>query len=132
MSSLTELSTAELRDAGDAVETLIEFRDYLPLGGMLLMLAGRFRDAVRKELGVPSVPRVTRGPELKRLQQLKDDDLDALAYAVGDLVTRLRRVIEDAELGRLLDEVNAELLLLMVDRDKAAEAARAAEEAKAS
>lgn len=30
MPSLTELSKAELRDAGDAIETLIEFRDYLP------------------------------------------------------------------------------------------------------
>jgi hypothetical protein len=40
MPSLTELSTENLRDAGVAVETVIEFRDYLPPGGALRTRGG--------------------------------------------------------------------------------------------
>lgn len=39
MPSLPELSTAGLRAAGDAIETVIDFREYLPPGGMLLKAA---------------------------------------------------------------------------------------------
>ena len=56
MPSLPELSTANLRNAGDAIETLIEFRDYLPPGGMMLMQAGQFRDQIRALLALPAGP----------------------------------------------------------------------------
>ena len=109
MRSLTELPTAELRDAGDATETLIEFRDYLPHGGMLLMLAGRFRDDIRELLGMPSLGRVTRSQERKKYDSMKDADLDRLGKAAAILNSRFAGYMDDPELARLIGNVLAEV-----------------------
>jgi hypothetical protein len=125
MPSLTELSTADLRDAGDAVETLIDFRDYLPPGGMLLMLAGKFRDDVRELLRMPPVGRVSRSRERKHFKSMEDADLDRLGKAVAILNSRFSPCMDDPELARLIGSVLGELAF-----EKAAR--RVLEEAKAS
>ena len=109
MPSLTELSTAGLRDAGDAVETVIEFRDYLPPGGMLLMLAGRWRDDIRELLKVPPLERVSRSPERKKFDDLKAAELDRLFEAVLMLNGRFTGYMDDPELVRRLADVLAQV-----------------------
>jgi len=111
MPSLTALSLDELRCAGDAAETLIEFRDYLPTDGMLLMLAGRWRDDIRELLGVPPSERVSRGPERKKPEDMQDADLERLFASVILLVDGLKGYMDDPELPRhlsdLLEQVGA-------------------------
>ena len=109
MSSLTELSTAGLRDAGDAVETVIEFRDYLPADGMLLMLAGRWRDDIRELLGMPPLGPVKRGPKIKAIEGITDSDLDRLFEAALMLNGRFTGYMDDPELVRRLSDVLAQV-----------------------
>ena len=97
MPSLTELSTAQLRDAGDAVETLIDFRGYLLPGGMLLMLAGKFRDDIRELLGMPPLERVSRGQERKKYDSMKDAEVDRLGKAVAILNSVFAPYMDDAD-----------------------------------
>ncbi len=105
MPSLTELSTAELRDAGDAAETLIEFAEYLPPSGMLLVLAGKFRDDIRKLLGMPPLARVSRGLGRKTLDGLKNAELGRLTKAVNTLTGHFVPYLKDPEMVRLLGTV---------------------------
>jgi hypothetical protein len=125
MPGTTELSTADLRTAGDAIETVIEFRDYLPPGGMLLMLAGRWRDEIRELLAMPTLDRVSRGPDHKRLSTMDDADLYRLAEAVILLVGAFTGSMDDPELPRQLKDLLGSIVF--------ARSARAGvEEAKAS
>jgi hypothetical protein len=105
MPSLSELSKAKLRDAGDAIETVIEFRDYLPPGGMLLMLAGRWRDDIRELLDMPPLERVSRGKHRKPLGSLEPEDLERLAQAVILLVGSLTGYMDDPELSSRLTDL---------------------------
>jgi hypothetical protein len=133
MTTVKELSIDDLRVAGDAIETLIDLRTYLPADGKLVMLAGRFRDDIREELGVPPLERPDRSSESKRLDELEDEDLDKLAYAVGALVSEFRKVMDDPELVRRLGDLNAALRLLLFQREYARQAASTGgEEAGAS
>jgi hypothetical protein len=125
MPAITQLSTDSLREAGDAIETVIEFRDYMPFGGMLLMLAGKWRDDIREMLGMPTLDRVSRGPDRKKLGGLEDGDLDRLAGAVILLVGAFTRYMDDPELPRQLTDV-----LGMITLEKRARAG--AEEVRAS
>jgi hypothetical protein len=126
MRTITELSTEELRVVGDAVETVIDLRAYLPTDGMLIMLAGRFRDDIREELGVPPLKPAGRGSEPKQLDELGDDELDRLATAVSTLMGRFGPFMEDPALVTLLGDLHARLTMRVFER------ANAAEEAKAS
>ena len=105
MPSLTELSTAELRDAGDAAETLIEFAEYLPPGGMLLMLAGKFRDDIRELLRMPPLARVSRGLGRKTVDGLENAELGRLTKAVNTLLGHFEPHLQDPEMVRLLGTV---------------------------
>jgi hypothetical protein len=122
MPSVTNLPLDDLRDAGDAVETLIEFRDHLPPGGMLLMLAGRFRDDLRELLGMPALGRVTRGPVRKTLGDLTDGGLDRLDRALGTLLGRYTRYVDDPELISLLGELHGAVSAKLAERGRVAEA----------
>jgi len=113
---LTELSRDDLRVVLAAVETLIEFRDYLPPGGMLLMLAGRFRDDIRELLGLPLLGRVSRGPERKALNDLEDADLARLSRAVVVLYPEYEAYIDDPEMIRLLARVFSEVAVVIARR----------------
>ena len=125
MRTIAELSTDELRLAGDAIETVIDLRTYLPTDGTLIMLAERFRDDIRELLGVPVLKPADRGPERNQLDDLADEELDRMAEAVTALVGRFRPFIDDPELVRQLNDLNARLCLRLYAR-------ASAEEAKAS
>jgi hypothetical protein len=127
MRTIAELSTDELRVAGDAVETVIDLRAYLPPDGTLIMLAGRFRDNIREELDVPPLEPAGRAPERKQLDLPGLDDLpavelDRLATAVTTLVGRFRSFIDDPELATQLSELHARLRARLLARATAEEA----------
>ena len=119
---LTELSRDDLRVVLAAVETLIEFRDYLPPGGMLLMLAGRFRDDIRELLGMATLGRVSRGPERKMLSAMDDADLARLSRAVVVLHPEYEDYIDDPEMVRLLAAVFGEVTVTVAGRMTGAKA----------
>jgi hypothetical protein len=125
MPAITQLSTDKLRIAGDSIETVIEFRDYLPQGGMLLMLAGRWRDDIRELLALPTLGRATHGPERKKLSTLDESDLYRLAEAVIVLVGEFKSSMDDPELhAQLTDFLGA----IVIERNTRA----GAEEARVS
>ena len=120
--TIAELSTDDLRVAGDTIETVIDLRAYLPTDRTLIMLAGRFRDDIREELGVPPLEPACRGLERKRLDDLSDEELDKLAKAVTALVGRFRVFIDDPELATQLGDLNARLCIRLYARATAEEA----------
>jgi hypothetical protein len=122
MPSLTELSTEDLRDAGVAVETVIEFRDYLPPDRALLERAGKLRDDIRELLALPEAPRVSRSPERRMLRDMADADLDRLVKAVHTLLSRFEDYVEDAGMSRHLATVLSALGFELVARTMAEEA----------
>ncbi len=89
-----------LRAAGDATETLIEFRDYLPPGELLVMLAGKFRDDIRP------------------LDELASEEFGRLVTAVGILVGRFTPFMGDPELITLLGGLRETLRAQSAERDR--------------
>jgi hypothetical protein len=125
MRSLTELPIADLRVAGDAVETVIEFGAYLPPGEMLVMVAGRFRDDIREQLRVPHLEPAHRGTEVKPLDNLGSADRYRFAEAVGILVGRFTPFMDDPELITLLSDLDELFRIRVSDRTEPREDARA-------
>ena len=119
MTQITELPTADLRAAGDAIETLIDLRAYLPPSGMLIMLAGKLRDDIRDMLQVRPLEPAERGPEVKLLGDLEDTDLDRLDKAVGVLLGRFTRFMDDPEMQPLLTALQARLAVELFARAQA-------------
>jgi hypothetical protein len=107
MRTIADLPKDDLRVAGDAIETVIEFRAYLPTDGMMIILAGRFRDDIREELGVPPLTPAGRGPERKLLDDMEDADLGRLLEAVLILNGRFTGYMDDPELPKCLADVLA-------------------------
>ena len=105
MRTIADLSKDQLRVAGDAIETVLEFRAYLSTDGMLIMLAGKFRDDIRELLGVPSLPRVSRATERKALGGMEAAELDRLFEAVLILNGGFTRYMDDPELPKCLADV---------------------------
>ena len=98
MRSLTELPADELKIAHDAAETLIDAREYLPTG-VLVMLLGRFRDDIREELEMEAIDQARRGHIVKSLDELTTVELGALRGAVMVLVQgRFTSCMDDPEL----------------------------------
>jgi hypothetical protein len=97
---------ADLREAGDAIESLIDFRAFMPPDSLLVVFASRFRDDIREQLGMPSLARgmadclgdmsdgdyarLVKGVELLLLDRYKawmdDPVLPALLSELGDSV----------------------------------------------
>ena len=121
MPALSDLPLDHLRVAGDAIETVIEFRAYLPTDGMLIMLSGKFRDDIREELGVPPNP-ASGGPERKRLEDLEDANLERLFGALVILDGRFTGYMDDPELPKCLADVLARAGYARAARIVAAEA----------
>jgi hypothetical protein len=122
MRTIADLSKDDLRVAGDAIETVIEFRAYLPTDGMLIMLAGKYRDDIRELLGMPLLEPVSHEPECKKLEALKGADLDRLFEAVLILNGRFTGYMDDPELPRCLADVLARVGYARAARIVAAEA----------
>jgi hypothetical protein len=125
MPLLTELPKADLRAAGDAIETLIEYRACLPPAELLIMLAGKFRDDIRDALGMPLPERASRGQDVRPLGELASGELDKLFRAVGVLVGRFTPWMDDPELIASLSGLHQVLSI------QASERARLAEEVSA-
>jgi hypothetical protein len=110
MRSLTELPADVLQVARDAADVLIRFREYLPPGGMLVMLAGRLRDDVREALEMEPLPRAYRGRERRSLDELTSVELDTVAGAASILLqARFMDCMDDPALAPLLRELNGAL-----------------------
>jgi hypothetical protein len=110
MRSLAELPADVLQVARDAADTLIRFREYLPPGGMLVMLAGRLRDDVREALEMEPLPRAYRGRERRSLDELTSVELDTVAGAASILLQdRFTTCMDDPALAPLLRELHRAL-----------------------
>jgi hypothetical protein len=113
MRSLTELPPDALKVAHDAAEALIYKKAFLPPGGLLVMLLGRFRDDIREVLGngidaTGELPR--RGREHRSLDELTSVELDTVAGAVAILLQdRFAKSMDDPALPKLLDEFRDKL-----------------------
>lgn len=116
MRQLTDLPIADLRVAGDAAETLIDFRAHLPPEGMLVMLAGKFRDDIRDALGMKRLEPAYRGTEVRPLGGLTGAALDRLAKAAGILLGRFTPFIDDPELITLLSGLHEMLCVQTAQR----------------
>jgi len=123
MPSLTELPPDTLKAAHDSAESLISFKAYLPPGGLLLMLLGRFRDDIREALGegagaeTEGLP--TRGRERRSLDELTSVELNTVSGAVMTLLqARFTQVMDDPALPRLLDEYQDKLTGQKTERAK--------------
>jgi hypothetical protein len=104
MHSLADLDSDALDLARYSAGTLVRFKGYLPPGGLLLMLTGRFRDDVLDALGAePELP-PKRGTERCSLDELTSTELDTLSAAVGFLADRFSGFMDDPALPRLLQE----------------------------
>lgn len=116
MRSITELPIADLREAGDAAETLIELRAYLPPEELLVMLAGRFRDEIREALEMRRLKPACRGPEGKPLDELTSSEFERLVRAVDVLVNHFTPFMDDPELIPLLSGLHELLRIQSVER----------------
>jgi hypothetical protein len=105
MPALTELPEDALRVAYEVAGVLIRFRDYLPPGGLLVMLAGKFRDDVGDALELEPGEPAYRGRERRSLDELTSVELDSLDGAVGLLLSRFTACMDDPELAPLLREL---------------------------
>jgi hypothetical protein len=113
MRSLNELQPDALKIAHEAADTLIQHRAYLPPGGLLVMLLGRFRDDIREVLGNGTeadgeLPR--RGREHRSLDELTSVELDTV-WGAADILRQARftEVMDDPALPKLLDEFHDKL-----------------------
>lgn len=110
MPSLTELPADALQVVRDSADVLLRFRDFLPPNGLLVMLAGRFRDDVREALELEPLPRAYHGRERRSLDELTSVELDTLAGAVAVLLQdRFSSCMDDPALAPLLRELGGAL-----------------------
>jgi hypothetical protein len=122
MPTLSDLPLDYLRAAGDAIETVLDFRAYLSTDGTLIMLAAKFRDDIRELLGLPSLPRVSRATEGTKLDSMEDAELECLFEAVLILNGRFTRHMDDPELPKCLADVLGRIGFQRASRIVAAEA----------
>jgi hypothetical protein len=118
MRALTELPADALHVAHEAAGVLIRFREFLPPGGLLVMLAGKFRDDVGDVLGLEPGERAYRGRDKRSLDELTSVELDSLDGAVGILLSRFTTYMDDPALAPLLRELSGPLADQKAERDQ--------------
>ena len=126
-----DLPITDLRLAGDAVETLIEFRAYLPPDEKLVMFAGTFRDDIRELLGMPELAVAKRGAEVEPLSEMPNEDFTNLFQSVAVLIGKFTTWMDDPELVILLKTLH-DLLRMEETRRDALKAAELKEEVTVS
>jgi hypothetical protein len=110
MRSLKDLDTDALKVALDASDALMQRKQFLPRGGLLLMLVSRFRDDTREALGMEAERYPGRGREHRSLDELTSVELGTVSGAVMILLQdRFTRVMDDPALPKLLDEFQDKL-----------------------
>lgn len=101
---LEKLDTDALKVALDASDVLMRYKQFLPRGGLLLMLVSRFRDDVREALEMEAERYPGRGHVFQSLDALTSIELDTVAGAVGILLQeRFVSVMDDPGLPQLLE-----------------------------
>ena len=110
MRSLKDLHLDELEVALNAADALMQHKQFLPRGGLLLMLVSRFRDDTREALGMEAERYPCRGQVVRSLDELTSVELDTVSGAVMILLQdRFKRVMDDLDLPKLLDEFQERL-----------------------
>jgi hypothetical protein len=100
---LERLPKDALEVALEAADALMQHKQFLPRGGLLLMLLSRFRDDTREALNMESERYPRRGQVFRSLDELTTAELDAVAGAVDTLLEeRFTLVMDDPELAKLL------------------------------
>ena len=89
MRPLSEMPIDDHQRAADAADTVIKYREYLPMDGLLVYLLGSFRDDIRAVQGVEAGPRPMRGRDLKSLDELTSTEFAVLSEAVDILLNRV-------------------------------------------
>jgi hypothetical protein len=99
-----------LKVALEAADTLMSLKQFLPRGGLLVMLVSRFRDDTREALDMEPERYPGRGKVFRSLDELTSAELDAIAGAVDTLLQeRFTNVMDDPELSKLLREFQGKL-----------------------
>jgi hypothetical protein len=107
---LRKLSSDELHEALHAADALMQHKQFMPRGGLLLMLVSRFRDDVREQLEMEAERYPGRGKVFRSLDELTSVELDTVAGAVSILLQdRFAGAMDDPELERQLRAFQGEL-----------------------
>ena len=94
----------------DATDALMLHKQFLPRGGLLLMLVSRFRDDTREALDMEPERYPGRGKVFRSLDDLTSSELDKIAAAVTVLLQpRFTALMDDPELPRLLSDFRNQL-----------------------
>lgn len=107
---LEKLPEDALKTALDATEALMRHKQFMPKGGLLLMLVSRFRDDTREALEMEPERYPGRGSVFTSLDDLTSTELDKVAGAVTILLQpRFTNVMDDPGLPQHLREFQNEL-----------------------
>ncbi|MGH3247891.1 MAG: hypothetical protein ACRDOI_17050 [Trebonia sp.] len=117
MHTLNELDTDALKVALQSADALLLHKAYLPGGGLLVMLLGRFRDDVRDVLDMEREDMPRRGKERRSLDMLTSVELDTVCGAATILLQdRFRTRMDDPALPKQLTEFREQLTGQKVER----------------
>lgn len=119
MRSLKDLGTDALNVALTASDTLMEHKAYLPRGGLLVMLLGRYLDDVREALDLETEDIPRRGKEHRPLDEMTSAELDAAWDAVTTLLQdRFAPSMDDPDLPKLLRAFQGDLSGQRTEREQ--------------
>jgi len=107
---LERLPEDALKAALDASDALMQHKQSMPRGGLLVMLISRFRDDTREALEMEPERYPGRGKVFRSLDDMTSTELGRIAGAVATLLEeRFTNVMDDPELPRQLDEFQDKL-----------------------
>jgi len=110
MRSPKDLDTDALKVALEAADALMRHKQFMPRGGLLLMLVSRFRDDTRDALAMEPERYPGRGHVFRSLDDLTSTELNKIAGAVTILLQeRFTNVMDDPELSKLLAQFQDKL-----------------------
>jgi hypothetical protein len=110
MRSLKDLPLDDLEVALNASDALMLHKQFMPRGGLLVMLVSRFRDDTREAIGMGAERCPGRGSVFRTLDDLTSAELDKVSAAVGTLLEdRFVAAMDDPELPSQLREFRGKL-----------------------
>lgn len=119
MRSLKDLGTDALKVALNACDALMERKAYMPRGGLLVMLLGRYRDDVREALDMDTEDIPRRGKVHRPLDEMTSAELDAAWGAVTTLLQdQFMRHMDDPDLPKLLRAFQGDLSGQKTEREQ--------------
>jgi hypothetical protein len=119
MRTLKDLDTDALKVALTACGTLMEHKAYMPRGGLLVMLLGRFRDDVREALDLETEDIPRRGKEHRPLDEMTSTELyEARGAATTLLQDRFTQHMDDPDLPKLLRAFRSDLSGQKTEREQ--------------